>query len=426
MSSGLLVVALLLLPGAVARAGGAGDGALRMTVTVNGRAGGGARPAAVRVGAQVVKRYRLVNHGEAHLYGVRVLDPGVPGGAVSCPRRPLAALGEMECVARFPALAGARLAAARAEGDIPSLGRRVHAVARSGYTGVSGGLALAEQVSVGGGGGRAVSAARAAIVTYVVTNRGNRPVHSVRVEDPALRLGPGAVRCGGAAALLPPGASVRCSATVRRPPGTHRSTGLAGGSDRVSTFDAGGRLVPAPLLTARSSAVFTIASGGGAGVGGAPGAAAGRGRVGAGGGVDGAGGAAGVAGVGGAVGAGGTAGVAGAAGAAGVAGAAGATGGAGAAGVAGAGAVPGGSTPPPVPPAPSRNAAAAPVPVPPSVAVTGHPERPRVVAGADDEGFLGRVQRRAREAREFGVVGMLLLLLIPAAVAAALLGSRGV
>ncbi|MFC9590673.1 hypothetical protein ACFTUC_12960 [Streptomyces sp. NPDC056944] len=52
--------------------------------------------------------------------------------------------------------------------------------------------------------------------------------------------------------------------------------------------------------------------------------------------------------------------------------------------------------------------------------------RQRVAAGVrGDEGFLGRVQRRAREAREFGVVAMLLLLLIPAAVAAALLGNRG-
>ncbi|MFE5829924.1 MULTISPECIES: hypothetical protein [unclassified Streptomyces] len=44
--------------------------------------------------------------------------------------------------------------------------------------------------------------------------------------------------------------------------------------------------------------------------------------------------------------------------------------------------------------------------------------------GLDDEGFLGRVRRRGREARELGVATMLLLILIPAAVAAALLGSR--
>ncbi|WP_073811471.1 hypothetical protein [Streptomyces sp. CB02261] len=53
--------------------------------------------------------------------------------------------------------------------------------------------------------------------------------------------------------------------------------------------------------------------------------------------------------------------------------------------------------------------------------------RPPVVrraAALDSEGFLGRLRRRGREAGEFGVVTMLLLLLIPAALAAALLGNR--
>ncbi|MYV65824.1 hypothetical protein GT043_07720, partial [Streptomyces sp. SID2131] len=57
---------------------------------------------------------------------------------------------------------------------------------------------------------------------------------------------------------------------------------------------------------------------------------------------------------------------------------------------------------------------------PPSVPPPGL----RRAAGVDDEGFLGRVRRRAREARELGVATVLLMLLIPAAVAAALLGSR--
>ncbi|WP_225804106.1 hypothetical protein, partial [Streptomyces sp. NK15101] len=102
MSGGLLVVVLLALPGTAAWAGGAGDGALRMTVTVNGRSDSAARPPAVRAGARVVKRYRLVNRGEAHLYGVRVVDPAVPDGAVRCPRQPLAALGEAGDALRLP------------------------------------------------------------------------------------------------------------------------------------------------------------------------------------------------------------------------------------------------------------------------------------------------------------------------------------
>ncbi|MER7947469.1 hypothetical protein ABTY59_08795 [Streptomyces sp. NPDC096079] len=466
MSVGLLVVVLLLLPGAVARAGGAGDGSVRLTVTVNGRDGTGTRPAAVRVGDWVQKRYRLLNFGEADVYAVRVLDPGVPGGAVRCPREPLAALGETECVARFRALPGTHLDPARAEGDIPSLGRRIGATARSGYVGVAGALALAERVSVAGGAGPAGRAVRApagtATVTYTVTNRGNQALRSVRVEDPALRLGPGSVGCGGSAgsiALLAPGSSVRCTATVRRPPGTHRSTGLATGSDRVPTFDAGGALVPAPALTARSSAVFTIASARAPGAGGAPGTggAAGAGAGGPGGtppggaagavaaGIPGAGGAAaGGAGTGAAPGAAGTTGTPGAggsSGAGGAPGAAGATGAAGAAGAAGissgassgassgvssgagTGAGTGTAAAPGVVPVPSRGAVAAPVP-PPGAVPADRPPR-RLAAAPDGEGFLGRVQRRTREAREFGVVGMLLLLLIPAAVAAALLGNRG-
>ncbi|MEU6619361.1 hypothetical protein ABZ926_01020 [Streptomyces litmocidini] len=484
MSGGLLMAVLLVLPGAAAWAGGSGDGALRMTVTVNGRSDSAVRPPSVRVGAQVVKRYRLENLGEARVHGVRVVDPGVPDGAVRCPRQSLAGLGEMECVARFRALPGPHLATARARGDVPSLGVLSSATARSGYTGVAGGLALTERVSVGGG--------RAA-VTYTVANRGNRPLHAVRVEDTALPLGPGSVDCGGRAgtvALLPPGASARCTATVRRPPGTHRSTGLATGSDRVPTLDAGGALVPAPTLTARSSAAFTVPSpprgaggGGGSGGSGGDGGDGGSGVAGASavGGGSGAGGGAGVAGVAGAVGgAGQVAGAAGAVGAAGAAaagtgGATGAAGTAGTAGAAGVGGAPGapaapglapgavGAVPPAVPPdGPRAVPPAAPPAVPPSVPRTapartaaplpvgppqGEPEtasgtgdrqqqpqqqqpsrqqqpRQRAEAVPDDEGFLGRLRRRTREAHEFGVVTMLLLLLIPAAVAAALLGSR--
>ncbi|MFE5590177.1 hypothetical protein [Streptomyces sp. NPDC056549] len=456
MSGGLLVVVLLLLPGAVARAGGAGDGALRMTVTVNGRPDSAARPVAVRAGAPVEKQYRLVNHGEAHLYAVRILDPGVPGGAVRCPGEPLAALGETECVARFTALPGVRLDTPRAEGDIPSLGRTVAATARSGYSGVSGALGLTERVSLGGRGsgrsGRSVGAAPdgTATVTYTVTNRGNQPVRAVRVEDPALRLGPGSVDCGagtGTLALLAPGASARCTATVLRPPGTHRSTGLATGSDRVPTYDARGALVPAPALTARSSAAFTIASpavsgaGGGSGVpgGGGGGSGGSGGGPGSGGaalgatsGASGAGGASG--GAGGAGGAGGsasarTSGISGAASGVSAApsGTSGSDGALGASGVAAV--VPGGSPAPrassPAPPR-TTDPAAVSVPRPHAVPDGAGDGRQRVAAGVrGDEGFLGRVQRRAREAREFGVVAMLLLLLIPAAVAAALLGNRG-
>ncbi|MEU3693495.1 hypothetical protein [Streptomyces narbonensis] len=470
---GLLVLPCLALPGLPglpgAWAGGAGDGALRMTVTVNGRGHSGLRPPAVRVGAQVVKRYRLVNSGEAHLYGVRVVDPAVPAGAVRCPGRTLAALGELECVARFRAVGGERRATARVEGDIPSLRRRVAATARTGYVGVAGGLRLTERVTVGapgrsGGSGRGLGVVwGSATVAYTVTNHGNRPLHAVRIGDPGLGLAPGTADCGAGAravALLAPGASARCTAVVRRPPGTHRSTGVASGSDRVTTYGPRGERLPAPTLTARSSAVFTLparASGATsavpagpktrpeakAGSGGAPGGLAASG----GGGVAGAGAAGVPGGVAGTAGVPrGAAGAPGAAGTAGVAGAppAGAVGGAGVppAGAAGA-AVPGGGgaaaealpvLPPAPPPAPPSTALSAPPP-PPSASLavplgdgqrSGDTTPPSVLRAEalDNESFLGRLRRRGQEARELDVVIILLLLLIPAAIAAVLLGNR--
>ncbi|WP_031014788.1 hypothetical protein [Streptomyces sp. NRRL F-5727] len=425
---------LVLAGSGAARAGGAGDRALRLSVTVNDRASGGERPVAVRAGGQVVKRYRLVNQGGADLHGVRVRDPGNPSGVVvRCPRRVLVGLTSMECVARFRALPGTRTATVRAEGRVPSLGLTARATDRAGYTGVLGALVLGERV-------RVAVAAGGAAVTYTVANRGNRALYDVRLTDPALRLSPGALDCGGrpgVVPVLPSGASVRCTATVRRPAGTHRSTGVATATDRVGTYDSAGRRVPAPLLTARAGASFTVpeeeaqdgeGSSGGVGVGGAAPGAPGSG----------------VAAVPPPVGAmpvgppapdappatGAEAG-------------AGAGIGVGEAGVgAPPGVVPGGVggeglvEAPPAGPEGVREGgavAAAPRPDPPRPASSrpesSRPESPAAdatsrAAGLDDEGFLGRLRRRGREADEMGVVVMLLLLLVPAALAAALLGNR--
>ncbi|WP_282696385.1 hypothetical protein [Streptomyces sp. CC208A] len=422
--------------GGVARAGGVGDKALRMTVSVNGLGSGGQRPVAVRAGGEVVKRYRLENRGEADLYGIRVRDPGVPAGAVRCPRRVLGALGTMECVARFRALPGDRRAAVRAEGDVPSLGRTLAATASAGYVGVSGALALTERAAPG-------PRSDTAVVAYTVTNHGNRPLHDVRLADPGLKLAGRDVACGARAGIVPrlaPGASARCTATVRRPPGVHRSTGVATGTDRVATYAPDGRLVPAPLLTARASASFTV-----------PEEERKRERGVVGGGGGGASGAGGTGGTGGTSGTGGAPGAAGAPGAPGTAAAPplasgvfpvgppapdpvpeGEEGGAPAAPPDGTGgreveaaapeAVPPvvreGSAVPATPPAKALPTEVPPPEVPPTEA----PQQATGVVG--DEGFLGRLRRRGREADEMGVVVMLLLLLVPAALAAALLGNR--
>ncbi|MFB9604890.1 hypothetical protein ACFFTQ_18135 [Streptomyces roseofulvus] len=436
----MLVLPCLVLAGSgAARAGGAGERALRLSVTVNDRAGA-ERPVAVRAGGRVVKRYRLVNRGGADLYGVRVSDPGNPAGtAVRCPRRVLVGLTSMECVARFRALPGTRGATVRAEGRIPSLGLTARATARAGYTGVLGSLVLGERVRV------AVAAGEAALM-YTVANRGNRALYDVRLSDPALRLSGAGLDCGGRPGRVPflaPGASAHCTARVRRPAGTHRSTGVATATDRVGTYDGAGRPVPAPLLTARAGASFTVpeaeeegerepkgrrereaASGGGGVVGGgapgAPGAAA----------APPAGGAmpvgppapdAAPAADAGEVGAGAPGAVPGGAGGVG-----GVGGGGGDGLVEAPAAVPEGVPEGDAVPAAPRPDPARPQPARPDSSRPDSPaaDTPPRAAGLDDEGFLGRLRRRGREADEMGVVVMLLLLLVPAALAAALFGNR--
>ncbi|WP_432120941.1 hypothetical protein [Streptomyces sp. S1] len=419
MSAGLLVAVLLasaLLEGS-GWAGGVGDGNLRLSVTVNGRADSDVRPPEVRVGTWVVKRYRLLNVSEADLHRVRVLDPGAPAGSVRCPAV-LPAAEEAECTARFRAVAGRHVHPVRAEGDVPSLRTRLTATARAGYAGVAGALGLTEEVVVatpGTGGGGA-----SATVTYTVTNRGNLPLYTVRVEDPGLALTPGAPDCGGqggTVAVLAPDTSAFCRATVRLRPGTYRSTGRASGSDRATTLGAGGERVTAPVLTAGTSTVFVVRE--------APVAPAARTpATGAPGAEAPAPGASGASGAAGAPGASAGAGAVPAPGAPGAlartdTGTGTGTDAAGRPAAPGAGAVPGavppGAVPPGAVPPPSVSPGAVPPAPPPGL---------RRAAGVDDEGFLGRVRRRGREAAEFGVATTLLLLLIPAAVAAALLGSR--
>ncbi|MEU8618192.1 hypothetical protein [Streptomyces sp. NPDC048623] len=373
-----------------------------MSVTVNTVPAGA--DVAVRAGGFVVKRYRLVNRGEADLYEVGVSDPGVPGGRADCPRRTLNALASMVCTARFRAAPGRHLATARATGAIPSLGRQVTATARSGYEGVAGALALTEAVRVG-----RAAALSTVTVRYTITNRGNRPVHAVRLTDQALGAAPGGPVC--AVPVLAPGVSAGCTATVRRGPGSYRSAGLAEGSDRVTTVGERGERLPAPLLSALSSAAFRVdapASGPGTvGAGGAPGGAV----------------------VGGAAGVGGMRGTTASAGAAGAPGVPGvpAVAGSGALGAAAAAAGPAspatGALPSGAAPRPPAAASAVPA-APTAPAVQPPPDQRRATLATDDEGLLSRVHRRSRELPHLGVVLTLLLILIPAAIAAVLLGNR--
>ncbi|MFE7412401.1 hypothetical protein, partial [Streptomyces laurentii] len=256
-----LAFVLALCPCLPAHAGGAGENALELTVTVDTVPG--VPGPTVRTGAAVVKKYRLVNGGEADLYGVAVADDQVPGGGIRCPARTLAALGSLVCTARFPARAGEHIGTVTAHGDVPSLGERLTATARAGYEGIGGALGLAETVRVTG---------NEAVVSYTVTNRGDRTVYALRLTDAALGAAPGAMPCVEA---LAPGVSAGCAATVRRDPGSYRSTGLVTGTDRITTLAEDGARVPAPLLTAEATATFRVPGGGtapGTGTGGGAGA----------------------------------------------------------------------------------------------------------------------------------------------------------
>ncbi|WP_189172677.1 hypothetical protein [Streptomyces lasiicapitis] len=242
-------------PAGPAVSDGAGRHGLELRVTVNSRAGLGALHPGIRVGDPVIKTYRLVNRGGADLYDVRVTDPGLPGVAIRCPGggdrvRMLRGLGSAHCTARTAARFGTWSGQVRASGHIPYLRADAVARSRSGYATVGGALRLSVAVAVNG---------QRATVTYHVRNTGNRPVYGIRVSD--LSLTGAGIDCGGGRAVVPllhPGRSADCHAVVRREPGTYTSAGVAEGSDRIRTIGASGGTVPPPKLTARTSRRFVI------------------------------------------------------------------------------------------------------------------------------------------------------------------------
>ncbi|MEU6394049.1 hypothetical protein [Streptomyces sp. NPDC046939] len=254
------LLAGLLLAGSCWSAGpsaadGAGTRGLTLTVTVNTRPGVGALRPGIRVGHPVVVSYHLVNRGSADLHDVRLSDPLLPGARIHCPgatgRVPLlVGLHSARCTATGTARPGNHT------GDVRAVGRAnlralVQASARAGYAGVGAGLSLTETARVTGD--------RRAEIRYVVANTGNRTVLGVRLTDPV--LAPDRIVCPGGppvVARLAAGARAACTAVVRRAPGTYESRGRADGSDRIRTLGPRGGLVPAPLLTARAAARFTI------------------------------------------------------------------------------------------------------------------------------------------------------------------------
>ncbi|MFF1698158.1 hypothetical protein ACFVXC_31825 [Streptomyces sp. NPDC058257] len=267
--AGLLVTVGCWSAAGSSAADGPGSHGLALEVTVNSRPGLGALHPGIRTGAVVVKSYRLVNRGGADLYEVRVRDPGMPGAVIRCPggrdRVPmLAGLRSVRCTATGAARPGDWIGEVRAVGQQPYLragalqaamrslpAGGVRATARSGYTGVGAALTLTETARVTG--------PRQAEVRYVLANRGNRPVHGVRITDPV--LAPARIACTGGrpvVAHLAAGAHAACTAVVRRPPGTYVSGGRADGSDLLRTLGPRGEAVIPPRLTARALARFTL------------------------------------------------------------------------------------------------------------------------------------------------------------------------
>ncbi|MBB5105405.1 hypothetical protein [Streptomyces spectabilis] len=255
LASSVPAVMIGAAPAGPAVSDGASTNGLALRVTVNSHPEVGALRPGIRVGDPVVKTYRLINRGGADLYQVRVTDPGLPGVAIRCQGggdrvRMLRGLSSTHCTARTAARAGVWTGQVVATGNIPYLRARSVARARSGYAGVGGGLALSEGVMVRD---------RQATVTYRVRNTGNRTVHAIRLGDPPLT---GArIDCGGGQPVVPtlqPGRSAECRTVVRRAPGAYTSAGVAEGSDRVRTIGRSGGTVPPPRLTARALRRFEI------------------------------------------------------------------------------------------------------------------------------------------------------------------------
>ncbi|MBO0510424.1 hypothetical protein [Streptomyces beijiangensis] len=253
---GILLTAVCWSAADPSAADGIGPHGLTLEVTVNTRPGLGALHPGIRTGAVVVKSYRLVNRSGADLRDVRVRDLGMPGAAIRCPggldRVPmLTGLRSVRCTATGAARPGAWIGKVLAAGQQRTLRATVQATARSGYAGVGAALDLSETARVTG--------PEQAEVRYVLVNNGNRPVHGVRITDPA--LAPHRIACAGGRPVvgrLAAGARAACIAVVRRSPGTYVSRGQADGSDLLRTLDPRGGPVAPPRLTARATARFTL------------------------------------------------------------------------------------------------------------------------------------------------------------------------
>jgi len=247
-----------------ATADGAGTRGLTLRVTVNTRPGLEAVHRGIRAGAPVVKTYRLRNRGGADLYDVHVDDPGLPGVTIRCPGgrprvRLLRGMSTMTCTATTAARPGTWQGTVRASGRIPYLRAEAAATARSGYTGIAGALALSETAAVDGARRTAAQGDRRVTIRYIVTNRGNRRLYDVRITDPlTAREG---IDCAGGRPVVPrldPGRSAGCRAVLRRAPGAYTGAGVAEGGDRISTLGRHGEAAPPPRLLARASARFVI------------------------------------------------------------------------------------------------------------------------------------------------------------------------
>ncbi|MFM9368497.1 hypothetical protein [Streptomyces sp. Da 82-17] len=242
--------------GPAAAADGAGPGRPALQVNVNGRPGLGALRPGIRTGAAVVKTYRLTNRGGADLYALRIHDPTLPGARIRCPGGRdhvplLTGLRSVTCTARATARRGTWIGYVLAVGRQPHLRATVRARALSGYAGVGAHLTL-RGTARGAGPGRAR-------VRYTVINTGNRPAYRIRLGDPA--LGPARIVCpsgGRVVARLAPGAAVTCRADARRAAGTYVSRAGADGSDLLRTLAPDGGTTAPPRLVARATARFTF------------------------------------------------------------------------------------------------------------------------------------------------------------------------
>jgi hypothetical protein len=239
-----------------ATAGGYPTNALRLSTVTDTLPGLDALSYATRTGAVVVRTYKIANRGEATVDRVAVHDPDA-GGLVGCGpdgrgTLDLAAWSSVTCTVRFAAVAGAHRTEVVAAGMVDGVGRSVSASADAGYFAATPRLRLSESLGLRADAGSRMTPREAVTVpigavlhaTYTLSNDGGVALVDVSVTDTQPVTG---LNCGAVApkiSVLPPAASVVCTAVLRAAAGLRNGSAEAIGTEPERSISASGPGAP--------------------------------------------------------------------------------------------------------------------------------------------------------------------------------------